>query len=297
MPSDGLIVNLNHWEAKGPWVAVPLEGGVAPDNGCIKLNYDLDGATRVRFQDSTTPSVDLLFIQALGAPTVLTNDVAIDDRTFEINSLANFIVGTYVGIFSGVSGERRFYFGHILEVGNPTANSIMMDTPIDFAFMAGDIVLPATHNLNVVGTPASPAIFGIQAGGPGGNPFAIDITRIMIEMTSDDVPNFNAFGDIEGGLTNGIVLRRIDGQTRNVWNVKTNAELANLTYDYTPLLQSNPGQGVNGIIARFTFAGTDKHGVALRLFEGDVLQLLIQDDLSSLLSFHIIAQGHIVEGT
>ena len=98
-----------------------------------------------------------------------------------------------------------------------------------------------------------------------------------------------------GGLTNGIVLRVVNGRTWNIWDVHLNAEFANLAYDYQTFLATNPAQGVNGLAVRYTFAGQDKHGVAVRLEPGDSLQLVIQDDLSDLVSFRIIAEGHIVQ--
>ncbi|MCK5608393.1 hypothetical protein KAR91_41305 [Candidatus Pacearchaeota archaeon] len=269
-----------------------------PDPAWVDLRLNKDGSVPVILQDQTTPALDLYFIQQEGSVTALTNDVEIDDRLFDLDSVADVNVGTYLGIFSGISGQRRFYFGEVLSVGSINPTTVEMDTPIDFEFMVGDPVIASTRELNVVGSTTSPEVFQVQAGGVG-NEFSIDITRIMIEITCSNAPNFPSFGDIslvtDKGLIAGVVLRQVNGITRNIWNVKANSEFANLAYDYTPLLATNPGLGVNGIICRYTFAGQAKHGVALRLEAGDSLQLIIQDDLSSLLSFRIIAQGHVKE--
>ena len=112
------------------------------------------------------------------------------------------------------------------------------------------------------------------------------------QVTRFTFPDDSKFANITGGLTNGLVFRRVDGDTRNVFNVKTNGDIANICYD---LAYADQGKnGLNGVRARISFAGQDKHGVALRLAPGDALQFLVQDDLTSIDIFRIVAQGHIV---
>jgi hypothetical protein len=43
-----------------------------------------------------------------------------------------------------------------------------------------------------------------------------------------------------------------------------------------------------------TYAGQNKHGVTLRIGGGEAIECIIQDNLTGLLSFKIIACGHIV---
>ncbi len=254
------------------------------------LGYEPGQAEEVLIEDRVTPALDFYFQQQKGVTTALTNAVAINDTSMIVDSVVDIIQGDYIGVFSGVSGEDRFYFATVLNV---IANQVFLDTPFDFAFEAGDPVISTSRNLNVDGSGA-PQIFRVAAGGPGTD-ISIDITRIMIAMETNNEPQFPNFGDIVGGLTNGLVLRRVDGITRNIWNLKTNKEIANLTFDYTPYDASNPGIGVNGLASRYTFAGQDKHGVAVRLKQGDSLEIIIQDNLLTLLDFQIIAQGHQVQ--
>lgn len=96
-------------------------------------------------------------------------------------------------------------------------------------------------------------------------------------------------------LTNGVVLRikhNGTGTYENVWNVHSNGEFGLLTFDsaYT----SKAPAGYNGFRWRNTYAGQSKHGVTLRLELGEILEVLIQDDLTGLNKFHIMAQGHLV---
>jgi len=100
------------------------------------------------------------------------------------------------------------------------------------------------------------------------------------------------FGDIAGGLTNGVLLRQNNGEINNIWNVKTNGEFGLLAYD-TAYTDKAPA-GSEGFRFRNTYAGQSKHGVTLRLQPGETLEILIQDDLSGLEVFNVMAQGHIV---
>lgn len=259
------------------------------ETGGVKIIEPIEsnGAIPVNIQDQTSPPLDLFFIQALGAPTNLSNNISIDDRTITIGNTTNFIDGTYVGIFC--PEENRFYFAE--QQGAPVGNNITLDTPLDFEFHAGDSVQPLTRDMDVDGSTTAQS-FIISGAGPSSD-VEIDITRIMISLETSGAVDLNKFGDLTK-LTNGIVLRKTNSDVRNIWNVKSNGEIANLCYDYDPHLASNPAQGQNGANFRYSFAGQDKHGVAVRVSTGEALELIIQDDLTGLNSFRIIAEGHIV---
>jgi hypothetical protein len=241
------------------------------------------------WQDPTEPPLVLYFTQALGGPTTLSNAVAIDDYDVVIEDTTDFSATDYVGVFSGVSGEGRFYFANIVSI---VGNTLTMDTPFDFAYQGGDPIIPVTRNLAVDGS-STEQEFCIQVGGAA-TPITVDVTRILIVGECSAAPEFTDFCGIEGGLTRGIVLRKVDGDTRNYWNIKTNLDLANIAFDYEPYLAVNPGQGVNAITARYTWAGPDKHGTAVRLNAADKLCAIIQDDLTTEVRLKIIAEGHLV---
>jgi hypothetical protein len=262
----------------------------APENiACVE-----DSNLCVVVQDQTTPPLDLFFLKADGPPTTLATATSIDDTSIFVNTTTLFDVDDTVGVFSGADGEGRFYFGDALSV-NATTGEIGLDTPLDFAFEVGDNVIAASKEMNVDGS-TTPQIFSIRSSAQQqASTLKVDVTRIMIQMITNGAVGLDKFGDIASGLTKGIVLRRNNGVVNNIFNVKTNAEFANLAYDFTPFIASNPGQDVNGFSTRLTFAGQDKHGVAIRLEGGDALELIIQDDLTSLLQFRIIAEGHIVQ--
>jgi len=101
-------------------------------------------------------------------------------------------------------------------------------------------------------------------------------------------------GKFGGGsaLTNGIVLRANNGDMTNIWNVKSNGEIALLAFD-AQYADKAPA-GLNGFRFRNTYGGQSKHGVVIRLGFSEKLELLVQDDLTGLDGFTMMAQGHVV---
>lgn len=221
------------------------------------------------------------------ASTTISAPTAIDDYSYSVTDPTGFVIGGYVSIFDLISD--RFYVG---EITNVAASVITVDTPLDFAFPAGSFATSGTTNMAVNGSPGSPEIFGLRNTEDAvGKTF--DITRIMFVCLTNGNIDLSMFGDIAGGLTNGIVFRKKDGIYNNIFNAKTNADLKNLMYDFQ--IQLAAGSAQDGFTGRLTFSGQDKMGVVIRLAPGEDIQMIIRDDLSSLENFRIIAQGHEVE--
>jgi hypothetical protein len=259
-----------------------------------QLKIQEDGSIDINVQDQTTRPLDLYFYQQQGVSTVTTALTVRDSYTIEVASVAAFILGDTIGVFAGNTAgntQGTFYFGEVLGIAG---NIITVDSPLDTVFQIGTIAISLTKEMNVDGS-ITPQIFSIQAGGPTGT-IDVDITRVLPKMITTNPPEFSMFGDIIGGLVRGLVIRRVNGVQQNIVNWKTNGEISNFMYDLTFFDQSKP-QGVNGIIGRQTFAGQSKHGVAIRLEPGDRLEIIIQDDLTSLLSFRMVAEGHEVTET
>jgi len=245
------------------------------------------GSLDVFVQDQHTPII-LAKMSIVDVETTINAQVSIDDKVITVADGTGFLVGQYLSIFTPIS--NRFYVAYILSI---STNDITLDTPLDFPYTVGSFVTGGRTNMNVDGS-STPVIFGLrntdQAIG-----VTADITRIMMTILSDTAPAYDEFGDITGGLTNGVVIRRVDGVTRNISNFKTNGDIAGTTFDVSLADAINPQQGQNGYVARLTAAGQDKMGVTIRLAPGEDLQIIIQDDLTSLQSFEIVAQGHEVE--
>ncbi len=261
---------------------------ILSDENGNSIKLEDNGGLPVNVQDQTTQPLDLFFSKQDGTETVLAENAFKDSSKIVVSDVSGFTVGERVLL---LSDSLRFYEGTILSIDT---DSLFLDTPLDNNFYINDDAVPLTIEMNVNGS-VNRQIFKIRGElGTIDIPLEIDITRILIKIICSDPPAFDEFGDIVGGLTKGIVLRRANGATSNIFNAKTNGELANLMYDLTIYEQTGP-LAVNGLAGRMTFAGQDKHGVAIRLGPDESLELIIQDDLSTLVSFRIIAQGHIVQ--
>lgn len=249
--------------------------------GVEKSNID------VNVQDQTTKPLDLYFLAEDGAATTLSTGASAGDYDVVVTAVGGFTIGETIVLLSAAGA---FYIGEILGI---STNTLSLDSPLDSDFIPGSDAVPMTKNMNVDGS-STPVIFKIRGDiGSIDIPIKIDITRIMFQIISDDPAVFDKFGDIENGLTRGIVLRRNNGVMENIFNVKTNGDLSLIAFDTTPYDSALP-TGVNGLSCRYTFAGKAKHGVTIRLDIDESLDLIIQDDLQSLVQFRIMAQGHVV---
>lgn len=247
-----------------------------------------NGGLDVNIQDQHTRALDLRFIQATGAVSTVATATAVDDMTVTVADAGGggtaFEDEDYVGIFNSVTGA--FYFG--MMIAAPSGNVLSLDSPIDSVFPIGSTVLASSFAMNVDGS-STREIFQI---GPTGAPVDIDITRFLGVITDGSAMDDGKFGALDA-LEKGCVLRVVNGEYQNLWNVKTNGDFKLLGFDF-PYTPASPA-GVFGGHFRITYAGPEKHGVVLRLDAGDTLEFIIQDDLSDLTSFEIMAQGHIVE--
>lgn len=242
--------------------------------------------------DQNTPWNDFYFVQANGDPTVLTAAVptAGNTRIISVASVANISVGDWIGLFSGASGEERYYWASVISI---SGLNLTMQTLIDYPFPAGSTVLSTSKNMAVNGS-VTPQIFGIQAGGISGD-LAIDITRIMMACLTTSAVDLGRFGDISGGLAYGIYLRvKENGVYRNKMIARKNYDLAKFAYDWTPFAATNPAFGQNGFVWRFSLNGDDKHGAVSRIKGGNVgsLQWVIQDDLRTITNLESIGANH-----
>jgi hypothetical protein len=258
---------------------------VGEDADGIYRNVPVDalGQLAVNVHDQTTRSIDFKFGK-LDNLTTTTVQADPEDMTLTLTSTTGFVDGTVIGVFDGVDPEI-FYLG--TQIGAPAGNVITLDTPIDMTLTSGSDVAGSSVNMAVDGS-STTQHFQIGPVGAGSTQI-VDITRIMGHILDSTVMDDGKFGGI-AALTNGIVLRHNNSVIHNVWNVKTNADLALICYDVR-YADNAPG-GQYGLNFRNTYAGQSAHGVVIELQPGDFLELLIQDDLTGLDEFTMMAQGH-----
>ena len=241
-----------------------------------------------QWNDQTTPAVIAPFTLTHASST-LSAQPSLDDYTVDVVDATLMVAGNILTLFDPTS--VRFSYFKIVSVN---VNELTLDGPMDFSYPIGTFVDAGTDDLAVNGS-VTPQIFGLRGtGAPPGIDLDVDITRIIIQCLSASAVDLSLFGDL-AALTNGLILRSVNGAQRNIFNLKTNGELANLCYDFSTYQATNPSQGQDGFVARLTFAGPSKIGVAIRLPIGEDLQCVVQDNLSGLDSLKIIGEGHIVE--
>jgi len=259
------------------------------DNEKTKFrNLDGRSVVAVEVEDETSPPVSNFFFQTSNVTFIATQTV-VDTYTVEVTNATGFSIGDRISLFSGETVPSREYYANIISIVGTT---FTLDTPLDYAFEVGKPVIRNVINMNVDGS-VTPQVFSIfGAGTSPADTTVIHLTRIIFSMTTENVPSYNTFGDLPT-LTRGLVLRKRNGINDNFFNIKNNGELANLCFDLD-LLEQTKVQGVNGLKARLTFSGKDKHGVVVKLGFGDRLDFVVQDDLTGLTELRVIAQGHFV---
>lgn len=250
------------------------------------------------WQDSTSPALITKFNQVqetttLSAPNILFSyNITVDDPTGIVLPVDD-VSGSYIIIFSVPTG--RVYFGHVIGL---VGNVVTLDTQLDSVFPNGAFVDITTTNMVVDGS-VTPELFGIRGLGViPGVVLEVDITRIIITCYTTTAVSLNKFGNLPK-LLRGLALRERNGITSNIFNVKSNGELAGILLDFIPYDAQNTQQGQHGFNARLTFASPEKLGVAKRLSPGDDLEALIQDNLASgapdITFLEIVAEGsHVV---
>lgn len=236
----------------------------------------------VNIQDQTTEIIDLFLHRTLNTFTVSVNTV-VDVNTFEADPGHSIIAGNTLCFLE----DRNFSQFTVLEV---STNTITVDSPFDRVYTTSGTYEHHTPDMTVDGS-ITPQIYFIKPA-PG---VKYDIVRIVIVIDDESNMDFSTFGSIDGGITNGCVLRKKDGIYKNLFNWKTNGEFIARSFDFA--FQTNIGNNERSFTSRTTYGGQSKRGVVIRLDGdlGDELQVIIQDNLTSQSRMIMIAQGHVVE--
>lgn len=244
------------------------------------------GALNVHSADVHTAIINTQFDQHQATTTTFAVAASAGATSFTVSSVVGFAVNDFIHIANAAGDVAELVHPEITAI---VGNVITIDRPLDNGYIIGDSVIKTYINIaTTAGTLAAPQSFTVQ-------PLDGDVwhlTRILIEMTHTTAGDNGLFGDLTA-LTNGVVLRRYDGATSSfstftIW--KTNSDIVTDMYDVTYSARSGGG-GAYGTNCRGTFKNADAI-VKLDGAVGDYLQILVQDDLTSLTSFRVKAQGH-----
>lgn len=246
----------------------------------------------VTLQDQTTGVLNLPFLKLVATPTLAT-DTVVGESTFTLSGGHGLTAGN-VGNIIELADDRNG--SHFLQatITDVTADVVTIDCFVNRVYPAANTVIAvSTSEMNVNGA-VTPQVFSVAP-----LPFQSgDITRLILQIVDENDMDFSTFGG-NGLLPKGLLLRinNGDGTYRNLYNWKSNGDIINVCFDHA--FQENNGQTVRGFIARLTWAGQNKHGVAIRLDGalGEQLELVVQDDLTTQTTVKVIAQGSELQGS
>lgn len=236
----------------------------------------------VKIQDQTTEIIDLFLHRTLSNFTVASNTIT-NTNTFEADPGHLIVSGNTLCFLEGKNFSQFIVLG-------VSINTITVDSPFDRVYTTSGTYQHHTPNMAVDGSSTSQIYFIKPL--PG---MKYDIVRIVLVIEDEGNMDFSTFGSIDGGITNGCVLRKKDGVFKNLFNWKNNGEFISRSFDFG--FQTNIGGNLRAFTSRTTYGGQSRRGVVIRLDGdlGDELQVIIQDDLTSQVNMIMIAQGHVVE--
>jgi len=220
-----------------------------------------------------------------GTPTTLTANATAGTNSITVASTAGISIGSTLKIYNAAQTLYEYKFPKVLNI---VGLVLTLDHPLDNSFSSGDIVCPTSTAMNVVGTLASPITFKLIPTDSN----LYHITKLVVTMTDATAGDLGTLGGM-AAVTNGIVFRvRRNSKflTLGVW--KANSDLANGLFTVQFDARSGGG-GAYGVVATLDLVLT-RSVLALDGTLGDRLEILIQDNMTGLISMAVLAQGHIV---
>lgn len=225
------------------------------------------------------------FHQHTGTTTTPSSPISEGDIVINFTSVAGFAVG----------GEIKLTEVSVQEIGlmtitDITALVVTIDRPIGNDYTVAALIAEVTSDMTAIaGSLASPQIYEIDP------PVGViwQFTRILFTITDNVEADDGKFGGIPA-LTNGVSLRATTAAGRTVVfaNWKTNADMKLDMYnvDYSDRAPA----GTFGVNGRWTFTTAE----VIAELDGDAspvqkLEILIQDDLTDLISYIMRGQGRV----
>lgn len=239
-----------------------------------------DKSVAVTLQNQITDVLDLYFLQSKVTGLTLSVNTVIGQRTITLTAGHGLTTANSAGHILEISHNNNFYQSRVLSV---SGDVVTLGQPLNDIYLAIDSSVQ-TGNPNIskdaatgvaIDGSVTPVIFTVrplpdQSG---------DITRIVMATTSLNESDLTTFGGAPS-LTVGLTLRyaRGDGTFKNIFNYRNNFDIILHGFDNSTYLPKQ-GNATRGFTAHVTFAGQEKHGVAIRL-EGsrnEELQIVVSE--------------------
>lgn len=254
--------------------------GQSEVTGLIENVKTFNGALNVTDGLVHKKPFNVAFSNATGTTTTPSVAISSEDTDITFTSVVGLAIGSLISITEGDIYEMDYPL-----ITNIVGNVVTVNRPVDNDYTTAAVISEVVINMNVDGSGA-PVSYIIEP--PSGETW--QITRLMINMLDGSAMDDGMFGGI-AALTNGVLLRAHNsGNLLSPALWQTNGDIANDMYDVDYADKAPAGQ--YGLRGRWTFT---KMGAVVELIgsEVDFIEILIQDDLTGLLSFTIKAQGRI----
>lgn len=250
----------------------------------IKSPLESNWAIPVNIQDQHSEIVDLFMHRTLSTFTLL-NDTVVWEYTFTMTP--------WHWLVSPDNDWETLCFLEWLNFSQFTILGIVwdivtVDSPFDRVYTTASIYQHHTPEMNFDWS-WTPLVYFIKPA-----PWlSYDITRILIHIEDWTAMDTAKFWGIDR-LIRWCLLRKKDWVYKNLVNWKSNWEWLERAFDWR--FDDKSPSWVYWFSWRKTYGGQNKVWVTIRLDweTNDELQLIIQDDLTDLLHFHVIVQGHVV---
>lgn len=203
---------------------------------------------------------------------------------FTVTNATGIIVGSYFHIIDNNTGAHDH---ELLIVTAVNTNTITVNRPLDYSYtVAGTAVNRVNREANVNGSIASPIKFILTP--PPGEVWHLG--TLNITMRDDSEMDDAKFGGV-AALTNGVLLRvkDVNDNYDTIFHARSNSALFRKGCDLE--YSTKAPAGTYGLRAKLSIK--DEVDAVIRLTSTDTLELVIQDDLTGLLGFSVVALGHI----
>jgi hypothetical protein len=247
----------------------------------IREPIEPNGAIPINLQDQDSEIIDLFLHVVKAEGQLLDIACGIDDTCVTLTAGHGATAGDLICLKEGIA----YYQAKVISVD---VNELTLDTPLDFAYSLLANVCIGDANLNKNGS-VSPVIAHLA-------PTAVsrwDVTRLIFHIEDNTDMDSARFGGISA-LTRGVVIRKKNDIYKNVFNIKCNGDfnIHNFDIEY----DDKAPAGVYSLTSVRKFAGQENSGVVIRINgqTNDELQIIVQDDLTAVSRFEVLAQGHVV---
>lgn len=237
-------------------------------------------------EPKTTP-LDLRLVVVISSDTNIATPPIVGGYDIELEAGHGFSAGDNIAITEEIAGVARFVTA---VVESETLDVLTLTSPIPYGFSVAATVVKYDPDMSVNGA-VTPVVYGLT----NNNTTSVHVTRITTSITTTSEMDDSLFGDIDE-LSRGIVFRKkhLDGSYQYYFTAKNNGQIGLFAGGDKEYADKAPA-GYHGMTARISYAGASKRGVVIELKTGESIEMLIQDDLSGLNSFNVLATGHFAE--